>query len=86
MSGVMRLGCLGCAAASRFVDAGFTCGWGLTTKFISMHRALVDKVTLLEAIRAVSLVGAMYDVFAEDPLPSDHPFWTMKMSDHTTPR
>jgi phosphoglycerate dehydrogenase-like enzyme len=37
---------------------------------------LVDEVTLLMKLRDGSLGGAALDVFAQEPLPSDSPFWT----------
>jgi glyoxylate/hydroxypyruvate reductase A len=35
----------------------------------------VDETALLDAVRAGHLAGAALDVYAQEPLPPDHPLW-----------
>src|SRR5204863_632073 len=39
--------------------------------------AVVEDVALLDALRRRAIGGAVLDVFATEPLPADHPFWTL---------
>lgn len=39
--------------------------------------AVVDTGALLDSLRAGRLSGAYLDVFEEEPLPAEHPLWTM---------
>jgi D-2-hydroxyacid dehydrogenase (NADP+) len=38
---------------------------------------VVDEAALVEALGARRIAGAALDVFVEEPLPADHPFWAM---------
>jgi len=38
---------------------------------------VVDEAALVEALRGGRIAGAALDVFVEEPLPADHPFWSM---------
>jgi D-2-hydroxyacid dehydrogenase (NADP+) len=38
---------------------------------------VVDEAALIEALKARRIAGAALDVFNEEPLPVDHPFWAM---------
>jgi len=49
---------------------------------------VVDESALLEALRAGRLAGAGLDVFAVEPLPPGHPFWSeprVLMTPHIAP-
>jgi D-2-hydroxyacid dehydrogenase (NADP+) len=50
-----------------------------TSYLINVARGgVVDEVALLEALRQERIAGAALDVFAEEPLPAGHPFWSQK--------
>jgi phosphoglycerate dehydrogenase-like enzyme len=38
---------------------------------------VIDETALVECLRAGGLAGAALDVFSEEPLPADHPLWTL---------
>ena len=38
---------------------------------------IIDDAALIDALRNGAIAGAGLDVFVEEPLPSDHPYWTL---------
>jgi phosphoglycerate dehydrogenase-like enzyme len=56
--------------------------------FINVGRgSAVDESALLNALNQNKLAGAVLDVFEQEPLPKDHPFWTtpnLLMTFHTS--
>lgn len=39
---------------------------------------VIDEPALVEALKNKSIAGAALDVFSQEPLPTDHPFWSMQ--------
>jgi phosphoglycerate dehydrogenase-like enzyme len=39
--------------------------------------AILDDTALIDALQTHRLAGAILDVFATEPLPPDHPLWTL---------
>lgn len=56
--------------------------------FINVGRgSAVDETALIQALENNKLAGAVLDVFEQEPLPKEHPFWTTKnlqMTFHTS--
>jgi phosphoglycerate dehydrogenase-like enzyme len=56
--------------------------------FMNVGRgASVDEQALIDALNQKKLAGAILDVFEQEPLPKDHPFWTtpnLLMTFHTS--
>jgi phosphoglycerate dehydrogenase-like enzyme len=49
-----------------------------TAFFINIGRGLTTRLDdLVDALRAGEIAGAGLDVFEQEPLPADHPLWTM---------
>jgi phosphoglycerate dehydrogenase-like enzyme len=56
--------------------------------FINVGRGqAVDESALIEALKQNKIAGAVLDVFEQEPLPKEHPFWTtpnLLMTFHTS--
>jgi D-2-hydroxyacid dehydrogenase (NADP+) len=60
------------------IDAKVFAAMKPTSFLINLARGgVVDEMALIEALRSGHIAGAALDVFDEEPLPADHPFWTM---------
>jgi phosphoglycerate dehydrogenase-like enzyme len=38
---------------------------------------IIDDAALIDALRNGAIAGAGLDVFVQEPLPADHPYWTL---------
>jgi phosphoglycerate dehydrogenase-like enzyme len=62
---------------SLFNEAAFD-AMPATARFFNVGRGdTVDERALVEALRSGGIAGAALDVFQEEPLPPDHPLWSM---------
>lgn len=60
------------------MNAGVFAAMKPTAYLVNVARGgVVDEAALLEALEAKRIAGAALDVFATEPLPADHPFWSM---------
>jgi len=66
------------AATRNSIDAGIFASMKPTSYLINLARGgIVDEPALIEALAKGSIAGAALDVFNQEPLPADHPFWSM---------
>jgi D-2-hydroxyacid dehydrogenase (NADP+) len=66
-------------ATRHIVDAAVLSAMKPTSYFINLARGgVVDEGALIAALQSGRIAGAALDVFNDEPLPQDHPFWTMK--------
>ena len=67
------------AATRNSIDAKVFAAMKPTGFLINLARGgVVDEPALVEALKAGRIGGAALDVFNEEPLPPDHPFWSMQ--------
>ncbi len=61
------------------VDAKVLAAMKPTSFLVNLARGgVVDEPALVEALKSGRIGGAALDVFNEEPLPADHPFWAME--------
>jgi D-2-hydroxyacid dehydrogenase (NADP+) len=66
-------------ATHHIVDSAIFSAMKPTGYFINLARGgVVDEGALIKALESGQIAGAALDVFNDEPLPQDHPFWTMK--------
>ena len=66
------------AATRNSVDAGIFAAMKPTSSLINLARGgVVDEPALIAALASNRIAGAALDVFNQEPLPADHPFWSM---------
>lgn len=65
-------------ATYHMIDARVIAAMKPTAYLINLARGgVLDEKALLEALRMEKISGAALDVFDTEPLPADHPFWTV---------
>ena len=66
-------------ATHHMVDAKVFAAMKPSSYLINVARGgVVDEAALVDALRGKTIAGAALDVFEHEPLPADHPFWSMK--------
>ncbi len=67
------------AATRNSIDAKVFAAMKRSSYLINLARGgVVDEPALVEALNSGRIAGAALDVFNEEPLPLDHPFWSMQ--------
>src|SRR5580700_2696799 len=66
-------------ATHHIVNGAIFSGMKPTSYFINLARGgVVDEEALMKALQSRQIAGAALDVFNHEPLPEDHPLWSMK--------
>jgi phosphoglycerate dehydrogenase-like enzyme len=66
-------------ATRHIVNAAIFSAMKPTSYFINLARGgVVDEQALIKALENDQIAGAALDVFNDEPLPEDHPLWSMK--------
>ncbi len=66
-------------ATRNIVDAKVLAAMKPGAYLVNLARGgVVDEAALIDALREKRIAGAALDVFAEEPLPENHPFWGME--------
>ena len=66
------------AVTRNSIDAKIFAAMKPTSYLINLARGgVVDEPALIEALNDKRIAGAALDVFSQEPLPVDHPFWSM---------
>jgi phosphoglycerate dehydrogenase-like enzyme len=61
------------------IDANMFAAMKPTSFLVNLARGgVVDEPALIDALKSGRIGGAALDVFNEEPLPHDHPFWAME--------
>ena len=67
------------ATTRNSIDAKVLAAMKPSSFLINLARGgVVDEPALVEALTAGRIAGAALDVFNQEPLPADHPFWAME--------
>ncbi len=66
------------AETHHLVNAAVLAAMKPTAFIVNLARGgVVDEAALVDALRDKRIAGAALDVFSREPLPADHPFWSM---------
>lgn len=66
------------AATRNLIDAGALRAMRSSAYLINVGRGeSIDDDALVEALRSGGIAGAALDVFTQEPLPAEHPFWSL---------